>query len=75
MPFHTLSTGTNGESGTSRFFYFWPSRTYTGVGKSSFGAKTANLTTDRIVSRRDLADGSKDSENYPGFFGKNIFFI
>ena len=62
-------------SGTSRFFIFGNLARIPGVGKWSLRRKRMILTPDRIVSRRDLVDGSKDSKNYPGFFGKNIFFI
>ena len=40
-----------------------------------FWGKTRKVGADRILSRRDLVDGSKDSKNYPRLFGKNIFFI
>ena len=38
-----------------------------------FKEKTGKVGPNRILRRRDLVDGSKDSKNYPGFFGKNIF--
>ena len=55
-------------------FHFWPSRTYTGVGKQSFGVKDTKSSTKRILSRRDLVDSSKNSKNYSLNEG-NFFFI
>ena len=67
------STGTNEENETSRFFTFGHHARIPGLANRVLRQKGGNLGPDRILSRRDLVDGSKDSKNYPEFFGKNIF--